>query len=215
MVKKVICGIVSALLALVAIGAVVFTVRTGMNSVETEPVLVAPPEEAEQQVVAMMDTLCTGDVGQISQYLWGNPSLGVDREAADEAGRLIWEAYCGSLSYELVGECFVTEAGLGQKVKLTSLDMTSVTSVLKERSQALLEARVAEAKDTDEIYDENYEYREDFVMEVLRDAVVEALEEDARQKTVELTLNLSYQNEQWWIMADDALMDAISGGVLY
>lgn len=207
--------IFSVVFALVAVAAAALTIYLGMNSVDAEPVLIAPPEEAENQVVAMMDTLCDGDLDQVSQYLWGNPGLGVDRDPADEAGVLIWDAYCDSLSYELVGECYVTEAGLGQKVKLTCLDIPSVTAVLRDRSQVLLEERVAAAEDTSEIYDENYDYREDFVMTVLRDAVAQALEEDAQQKTVELTLNLSYQNEQWWIVADDALLDAISGGVLY
>ena len=36
-----------------------------------------------------------------------------------------------------------------------------------------------------------------------------------RVMTTELTLNLSFQNEQWWIAADRELLDAISGGILY
>lgn len=208
-------NILAAILAVVGIAAAGFAIWLGMSSTDAEPVLVEPPAEAEQQVVAMMDTLCAGQIGQVSQYLLGTPDLGVDREPADEAGALIWDAYCGSLSYELVGECYAAEDGLVQKVQLTCLDISSVTAVLRDRSQALLESRVEEAEDTSEIYDENYEYREDFVMAVLRDATKEALEADARQMTVELTLNLSYQNDQWWIVADDALLDAISGGVLY
>ena len=49
---------------------------------------------------------------------------------------------------------------------------------------------------------------------VLRDAVADALAADAKEKTVELTLNLSYQNEQWWILCDEALVNAVSGGIL-
>jgi ribosomal 50S subunit-recycling heat shock protein len=45
--------------------------------------------------------------------------------------------------------------------------------------------------------------------------VEHALKEDAKTITTELTLNLSYQNEQWWIAADRTLLDAISGGILY
>lgn len=95
------------------------------------------------------------------------------------------------------------------------MDVTSVTVNLKERSQTLLEQRVAEAVDVSEIYDENNEYREDFVMAVLRSAVEDALKEDARKMTVELTVKLSYQDGSWWVVADEALLDAISGGILY
>lgn len=90
-----------------------------------------------------------------------------------------------------------------------------MTVNLKERSQTLLEQRVAEAVDVSEIYDENNEYREDFVMAVLRSAVEDALKEDARKMTVELTVKLSYQDGSWWVVADEALLDAISGGILY
>ena len=107
------------------------------------------------------------------------------------------------------------EQGLAQDVSISCMDVTSVTVNLKERSQTLLEQRVAEAVDVSEIYDENNDYREDFVMAVLRDAVEDALEEDARMMTMELTVNLSYQDGKWWVVADEALLDAISGGILY
>ena len=90
-----------------------------------------------------------------------------------------------------------------------------MTAVLKDRSQALLEQRVDEAENLDEVYDDQLQYREDFVMDVLYDAAVAALEEDATTITTELTLNMTYQDGQWWIIADKLLLDAISGGILY
>ena len=72
--------------------------------------------------------------------------------------------------------------------------------------------RMAEFND---VYDENLQYREDFVMSVLYDAAEAALKEDAKTMTMELTINMVYQNETWWIIADRNLLDAISGGILY
>ena len=83
------------------------------------------------------------------------------------------------------------------------------------RSEALLEQRVAEAEDPYDVYDENLQYREDVVMEVLYAAAEDALAEDATTTTVDLTVNMVYQNEIWWIIADTNLLDAISGGILY
>jgi len=57
--------------------------------------------------------------------------------------------------------------------------------------------------------------REDVVMDVLHDAAELAIKEDAKTITTDLTLKLAYQNEQWWIIADRDLLDAISGGILY
>ena len=211
MIKK----ILSVIFVLIGIVAAVVAVNMGLTNRNADPVLLATPEAASQQVTGLMEAVCSGDFATASTYLQGQPGLGVDREATDEVGILIWEAFRDSMSYELVGECYATEAGLSQNVTLTCLDVTSVTAVLKERSQALLEQRVDEAENLEDVYDENLQYREDFVMDVLYDAAVMALEKDAKIMTTELTLNLSFQNEQWWIAADRELLDAISGGILY
>jgi hypothetical protein len=97
---------------------------------------------------------------------------------------------------------------------ISALDLDSVTANLRDRARSSMEERIAQAEDTDDIYDENNEYREEFVMAALYDAAREALEQDARQITWELTLNLVYENGQWWIMPDQALLRAISGGIL-
>ena len=42
----------------------------------------------------------------------------------------------------------------------------------------------------------------------------QTLELDAKMITVEVTVNLVYDDGQWWIMPDKALLEAISCGVL-
>lgn len=211
MIKK----LLSLILAAAGIAAAAAGIHLGMTNIEADPVLLVPPEEAEQQVIGLMEAVCQGDYAAASTYLQGQPGLGVDREASDEVGVLIWNAMCDSMSYELVGECYATEDGLAQNVTMSYLDITSVTAVLKDRSLALLEQRVDEAEDLEDVYDEDLQYREDFVMDVLYDAATAALEEDATYVTTELTLNLSYQGDKWMIIGDKALLDAISGGILY
>ena len=205
----------AVLLALVSIGTAVFTLNLCKSYMNEPPILLTPPHLARSQVVTLMNAICDGEYEKASQTILGAPDLGIDREASDATGTLIWNAYLDSLSFELIGECYTTEAGLAQKVALTSLDIASVTRNLKERSIPLLEQRVSEAKNTSDVYDENNEYREDFVMDVLYDAVTDALREDAQIQTVELTVNLCFQDGSWWVIADNALLDAISGGILY
>ena len=205
----------SVLLAAIGICAAAAAVYISTQFVEAKPMLLTPPDVARSKVIMLMNAVSEGDYEEASQSIYGTPSLGVDREASDEVGVMIWEAFQGSITYELLGDCYTTEQGLAQDVSISCMDVTSVTENLKERSQTLLEQRVAEAVDVSEIYDENNEYREDFVMAVLQDAVEEALQEDARSMTVQLTVNLSYQDGRWWVVADEALLDAISGGILY
>lgn len=211
MIKK----LLSLILIVVGLAAAAAGVHLGISNIGADPVLLSPPEEAKQQVVGLMEAVCRGDHAAASTYLQGQPGLGVDREASDAVGILIWDALCDSMSYELVGECYATEAGLAQNVTMTYMDITSVTAVLKDRSQVLLEQRVEAAENLEDVYDEDLQYREDFVMEVLYDAAVAALKEDATYVTTELTLNLSYQGDKWMIIGDKALLDAISGGILY
>lgn len=212
---KMIKKLLSVILAVIGIAATAGAVRLALDHTNSNPVLLAPPEEAVHQVTGLMDAVCSGDFDAASTYLQGQPGLGVDRDPTDEVGVLIWEALCDSMHYELVGECYATADGLAQNVTMTYMDITSVTAVLKDRSQTLLEQRVEEAEALDDVYDENMQYREDFVMDVLYDAAAAALKEDATYVTTDLTLNMTYQGGKWWIIGDRALLDAISGGILY
>ena len=205
----------AVILCLVGLCAAAAAVYLSTQFMDANPILLTPPDEAKNRVVAMMDAVCQGDYAEASQSILGTPSLGVDREAGSDVGIIIWEAFQESMSYELVGECYTTEQGLAQNVTFTCLDITSVTEQLRDRSQVMLEQRVAEAENVSEIYDDNNEYREDFVMDVLYDAATDALKENTREMTVELTIRLSYQDGSWWVVADEALLDAISGGILY
>lgn len=211
MIKK----LVAALLMLVSIGTAAFTIWLCNTYVGENPILLTPPHLARSKVVMLMNAVCDGDFDKASQTILGTPSLGIDREAADETGAMIWNAYLDSISFELVGDCYTTQGGLAQKICITSIDISSVTKNLRERSQALLAQRVLEADSTAEVYDEKNEYREEFVMAVLHDAAKEALREDAQTQTIELTVKLSFHNGNWWVVADNDLLDAISGGVLY
>lgn len=198
------------LLALAAAGAALYLTVAGLDA---PPVLVEVPPEASRQVTALMDAVCAGDFEEASAHLYGNPDLGLSDAPEDPVGKLVWSAFSDSLSWELSGDCFATDEGLAQKVVLRSLEIASVTENLGSRSGALLALRVEEATDTTGIYDENNEYREDFVMEVLCEAAEAAIREDARYQEQEITLNLTCRDGKWWVLPEQSLIGAISGGI--
>ena len=127
---------------------------------------------------------------------------------------MLWKAFTESQTYELKGGCVADNSGLTQQVVMTYLDISSVTENLSDRSEAILSKRIEAAENIDEIYDENNEYREEVVMDALQEAVSAALKEDAKLTSVELTLNLIYRDNQWWIVSNSQLMSAISGGIV-
>ena len=200
--------------ALAGLGVAAFTVKLSLDNLTSIPVLLAPVEEAEQQAVKLMEAVAAGDYATAETLILGNPKLGVDRDPADAAGVLIWNAFVESYDYEMVGESYATDSGIAQNVRVSYLDIGSVTANLRERSQTLLEERVSQAEDVEQIYDENNEYKEAFVMAVLNDAVTDALKEDSKMTGMEFTLNLVYRNGDWVVVSDSALMTAISGAIV-
>lgn len=212
--KKRKIGFFSAVFGVLGFCFTALGVYLALSNMEAGPVLVEQPEAARNRVVTMLDALCEGNYATVSGCLYGNPDLGLDREPEDAVSRLFWDAMTDSREYELTGDFHVTDSGVALNVTVRMLDIDSVTVNLRQRAQTLLEQRISEAEDTSEIYDENNEFREDFVMDALYDAARDALEQDADTISWDVTLNLIYENGQWWIMPETALLEAISGGIL-
>ena len=204
-------SIVSAFLFAQIAAAALFLCFSPLSN---QPILLMPSQEATQRTEAMLDSICSGDYAAAEKYLLGQPSLGADRPAGDEAGVLFWNAFADSLSYELQGPCFATNTGLAQSVAITYLDIDATSASLRQRSEQLLAALLERSDNMDDIYDENNNYREDVVMQVLHSAVEDALAEDAAYCTVTVTVNMIHMDGQWWIVPNDALLRAISGGII-
>lgn len=201
-------GVVFGLIGSIVAAA---TVAVSFCSISAEPVLLETPEAAVAQVSAMMDAFCDGDYENAQACLYG-VELGADREPADAVGAVIWEAFQSSMRYELVGSCYATDSGVAQNVRVTTMDLSSVTAYMEENTKALLEARALEVTDYDEIFDENDEYKEEFVNAVLLEVARSAIAAAATVET-EVTVNLVYVDGQWRIIAGSDLLNAISGGI--
>lgn len=205
--------ILAVFFALLTIAAGCAGIYLAVSNLDAEPILLEAPEAARSQALAMMDSLCAGEYAEVSRVLYGQPELGMDREAADPVGLLFHEAYEASMAYELTRDCYATNSGVALDVKVTALDIDSLTAALRQKSQQLLEQRVAAATDTSEVYDENNEYREDVVMEVLYDAAEQVLAGEKPAVSWDVTLECVYENGQWWIVPEDTLLEVIGCGI--
>lgn len=178
------------------------------------PIMLKAPAQASARVEQLLSAVHENDYDTISTCLVGSPSLGVDREPGDAVSKLLWDSFTGSFTYRLDGGLYAAGNGIAQDVTVEFLDISSVTSDLNERAQALLAQRVQEARSPSEIYDENNEYREDVVLEILAQAIEEIMTERARPTTLSLTIRLINPDGQWLIQADNALLNAISGNAM-
>lgn len=181
---------------------------------EASPWMLVAPRGASTCAEAMLSRLSAGDYAGASEYLYGHPSLDAGKIHSSELTQQIWDAFTGSLQYELMGGCYATTKGIAQKVLISGLEISSVTGSLQQRAQSLLEARVDRADSMDEIYDEDFNYRADLLSAVLHDAADEAVAKDGRMQQRELTLNMVYENDRWWVVLDQPLLNAISGGMV-
>lgn len=205
--------IFSLLLGLVGLCLMVGTLVLCLCSLDAEPVLVELPKAAEERAEALLEAIAEGDYAVAAGMMQGQPDLGADRAPADEVGVLVWDAFVDSLVYTFPGDFYAVDTGLARDVTVTCLDISSVTENLPQRTQLILEQRVSEAEELTAVYEESGAYREDVISEVLLEAAAQALEEDAKTISRELTLKLVYQDDQWWVVPDQALLEVISGGV--
>jgi len=207
-------GFFSAVFGILGLLLAAAGVFLALSNREASPILAKQPESAGTQVQTMLDALCAGEYGTVSGCLYGTPDLGMEGQAADPVGQLLWEALGDSFVYEIPGDFHATDSGVALDVTISAMDMGSVTANLRQRARTVMEQRIEAAEDMSEIYDENNDYREEFVMDSLYTAAREALAQDAKTVTWDLTLNLIYENGQWWIMPEPELLKALSGGIL-
>ena len=180
---------------------------------EAEPKLIGGAPEAESCAMAMMEKLSKGDFQGASGYLQGTPSLITDTQQLEPAAKLLWEAFASSLNAVPQGRCYATVSGVAQDYTLSRLDVPEMIRQLKEFAPAVLESRVEAAEEMSQIYDENRQYRENFTRSVLEEAASEIIAASTPRETT-VTVRLTYQEGQWWVVPDEALLTAISGGII-
>lgn len=203
---SVIFGVVGSLIMIAAIGLC-------LVSLDADARIVEVPEEAELCAEAMVDAINSGDSAAAGDLMYGQPDLGAAGEPAEETGKMIWDAFRDSVSCELTGEYYMDGAVICRSGSVTALEIPSVTKNLQTRFRALLTERMEAAEDMAELYDENNDFRDELLSELLETAVAQALQEDAQIVTREITLELIRRDGQWWVVPDQTLLTALSGGL--
>jgi hypothetical protein len=199
---------IAALLVLLSLGIGCTGAWLALTNLGAEPVLLEVPQEAKVQAMDLLDALCRADYTAVSRCLHGQPDLGMDRQPANDVGRMFFEAYAQSLRYELVRDCYATSEGVALDVCITALDVNAALLQLRQQAQELLQQRVAEAEDVSQVYDESGEYLESLVEAVLRASASQVLQEGSTVRT-QLTLECVFRDGKWWILPSDALLDII------
>ena len=191
--KKIIAfSLIFACLGLLIFGSTVSFCLTSLNK---NAIMIDTPDAAQACSENLMTAIQHGNYDAASSYLYGQVDLGLNREPANDLGKLVWEAFADSFHFEFTGDCYATTTGIARDVWITTLNPASVNQDLAQRVEELAKTAEGDAED------------------LLLKALADALEEDALSITQKVQLNLIYQNGQWWVVPDAPLLQAISGGV--
>ena len=197
-----------------AVGAALMlgTIVLCLFSLDAPVEMIGMPKEAMACAEEMMDALAEGDFASAAQRMYGQPELGAEGMPDDAMSAQVWQAFLDSISYEFVGVCYAEDSGIYRDVSITVLDVPALMETLPGRVSDLAARKMESAEDMEALYDESGHFRPELVQEVLREALNQALEETTAMVSHDATLKLIHRDGQWWVVPDQALLQAISGG---
>lgn len=208
--RRIFLPLIFGLLGLLTAAA---AVTASFRSLNAPPYLLEAPQAASECADSLMRCVCQGDYLQAQQYLQGSPDLELNHDPADPVGVLLWDAYCSSCSYTLEGSLYAAEMGLAQDVRVKAMDLEAVMASIDTLAKELFTQRIDSAEDISAVYDKEGNYREDFIQDTLLAAAQKALEDNSPMTETVLTLQLAHQDGQWLVIADQALLRFICGGI--
>lgn len=165
------------------------------------------PEGAQVCADAMLTALNNGDFSAAAKLFYGNPDLGLDAEPASPFGKQLWKAYRDSISASPKGSCYAADTDLLLDATVTALDIPGTLKTLDARASDLLKQQAEETAPTEETPPQIQKGA------IVVQALTDALAEDAKTTTQNITLRLVHQDGQWWVMPDTALLQILSGGL--
>ena len=198
-------ALLSVLFVFAAAAACVFGQTKGLLFTKTAG-------DPQDTVKCFFDSILDKDWETAYSCLSDYSSLGMGKTPEDPAEAALYEALQASYTYSLTGDCTVTGLNAVQQVRLTYLDLSSLSGSLQAETLSAVQ-RLVEELPAAQIYDGQGGYREDFISLAYLDAIRTVLQyPDPYLRTAVLPLELHYTDGTWKLSASPALLTALSGG---
>lgn len=196
-------GLLAALLAAA-------TVYLSFAARSTAPIVLEGSREALAAVQAMLEDVKTGDAEKISSHFVPGTDLKeyyqLQNPTANRLIAYVWD----NLEAEILSDAYAESGALAVDLKIAAPDAAAMTQQMQKLAAPLLNAAVDEAVDVDAIMDENNQYRESFLQEVLLKAV-DAAAAFAAPKEQTVTVHVQCREGLWEILPEDGIINALSG----
>ncbi len=167
------------------------------------------PEEDPESVAIRFVQDCMAQEEQTA----GTSLMAMIPQGENETEKLIYDALRSSFSVQAVGEMQTEGRHARQMLSVTYLDLKHLIQPVKSRAEENIADYVANHSNA-EIYDEEDNYRTEWMEEAYRKAVRSTLSDVKKYyTTVELPLQLTYENGHWLTKPDEQMVTAFSGGI--
>lgn len=164
------------------------------------------PPEAGASAEAFLNALSSGDYAAAQQLMYGQPSLGLESGTGDAMTEKVWEAFRGSITYQLSEKTYADGTDIYRDAIVTTLDVAAVMEAVPALAKDYVEAQAAQAEDPEAAYSQQA------LDAAMQQALTQALK-NGRTVSYEVSLQLVQKDGRWWVIPDAALLRAISGGV--
>lgn len=181
-------------------------------SVLDAPAKAEVPAEVKECAEEVVQLLCEGDLNNVRMKLYGRPHLGTDGTLTEEAA-VVWDIFREGISCELTSDVYVSGSSYAVDAVITVPKIESITDTVTTHGKRLLDERIAAAEKMAELYDENGDFRQDLIDEIMAQAVALAFGEEPEKLSFETTFGFAYQAKQWCVVPDGNLMRALQGGL--
>lgn len=176
-----------------------------------ETLVLFPKGDPAETADAFFRCLESGDYAAASALC--SPALRAEKPSEEADAAAVYEALCRTRHWQ--GCESVSTHGRYATVRgqYTAADVTALCAGLREEVNRELEAQVAAARNSGEIYNEDGSYRDEVVMAAWNRALSARLEQaEDYCTTAPLTLTLCYSEGAWRLCTDEALLRALAGG---
>lgn len=209
-------GFISFILLLLAMVATAAAIAVCSYAMKAEPVILGESGDPGARAEEFLEKALGGDTQGAEAMLYAGSSLGLSGAPEDAVGRLLYDALQDSFSFETAGAVSVSGTNASAEFIVTYLDLPAITAQQQPLTEARLARYMEEAERAEDVQNEDGSYREDVAMAALEEVTAQLLEkaEDCYVQA-RLTINLVYSNDQWMIIADEALFRILAGNTAY
>lgn len=189
----------------------VLTLAVILIAVNQSAAVITNATAIRAEAEALMNTIQTGDLEALSGMLYGTPDLGTAPERDKNAEGLLWYAFLDSLQYQIDPQLTTPDSGIAVNVQLTCLDLSSAAEALQESAPAMLAEKAAALDDEKAVYDENRQYRKEFIADVLLDAARQVLSQPLPEAEHTITLHFVRSGNTWVALPSEELTQLLGG----